>query len=507
MGRSTGIERPGRPKKSIGEERMVVPGMTVTARIASLACLLVLGGCAKPFMSKRANGKPEVDEFTYALPRTVVAVKVRVSQKQRGKSRCALDAAKAESSPVPAEPPAKTPERAQEKAATSGAPDGESPGTQPEDVNAPKASPKQTWKAIDLAFSDFEISTVAEPDPAQVFTVKLDRRRLQLTQGAYELGPDGVLHGASANATHHGAEIAIASIQAVATVAAAAVAAMIPEMKTVDCAAEEETLEKLRENRKDLLLDAASDVRRIAMIDAEIKRLEAYLRPAERIVSGVMHCRVRPTKNGGTKHWLWTVREHQVVAVDRAVCDAPYDPEALLVLAPRNPKEVSGKKFGLEVGKPDTPLMEKVETPPETEEEDTEDGKTIYYRTPSTTPVWVYGGTDARTAKHFVRIAQHGEIASFPAGEHFKKMQVELDVELHPETGSLKNVTAAFGRKSRGAGIKAVGTAAGELTEGVGERKKQRQAEDAAAIERSVEEKKLLMCLAALERGEWSPAC
>ena len=417
--------------------------------------MVCASGCARPFTSSKSSSDTalESNQLVYALPQTVVLVEARFAQTQESQQR-----------------------------------------------NCEVASADQhTYEPKLVSFSDFKITSEAVIDPARIFRVSLASSGLNLMNGVYEFGADGVLHGAESGATNSGVDVTIATVQTVAAIASTLVAALATGQ---GCADIDANIEKLKEARLKLLLSGAPNAGLLAAAqEQEIKRLEGLAQKPSRVVSGVIRCRITPDDGTTSKFTLWRVEGNEIVA--RAEnCDFPTQSNVTAEKVDRGAKGA----YSLVVGSIERPA--KVAANETKVSDETPAEETVFYRLPSSTLVWIEGpDAQMHAPKRRMTIAQHGGIASIQAGRHFRRSQVRIHVALHPETGTLKKVQATLGRDKAGEAVKAGGGAVHKVLESQVERLEAKQAKEAAELQESVQRQKLEMCRAALARGEWSPAC
>lgn len=502
-------------------DEIIMNTKTKRRTILALTTSLTLVACAQPMTSVRVdpNTRDIEDSVFYALPRTKVVVTAELTAIESKVPKCVRLTKMLEThTPKSAQQTGKKKtEKKAEKAPPSNA------ALWAAYVNAgfePAELP--TKRVVKFGQSNIAVTTVARPDPSQIFAIKLEGKAAHNRSMALELGVDGLIFGGDVSAKDRGGEIAVAVVvdvlSAVATIAGSFFGATDPsdieEKPDIDASLQElpefdlcyQALERLKilSDSRGNLIDGTTErvpvdiADQLKILDDERGRIDRLFTGEREIRKGAVVCVLDPKKNveltdanPNEPFDLWMYAKDagiEVLAADSCFVTPGFVVEDVGSQASKMSLELSTKDYN-KYAETARSTYKKSNSP-----------TVIHYRVPGQASVSVVeDGTKVRFGPEVVTIAQYGIVLPLPVPGGNKK--VDVSFKLDEETGALIKVgVATGGDDAELPDIGEIGEAVGSLGATIQDEREESKSEIA---------KNLLVetCIAALEAGEWALAC
>ena len=322
------------------------------------------------------------------------------------------------------------------------------------------------------------IGSRAEPDPTQIFAIKLSHKWYQKLTSSFSLSETGLLTAAELAVENQAVDFAVTTLKTAVGLAVktGTFGGKVPNALTkTDCQKKKDEIDRLRGIRAKLTEgtqtpnfppDGAALALMLDKLTEREKALVADFIGSAELTTGTVHCEVSPDDSDGesTKD-LFKLAEDGVIAI--GTCRVPSE-----LVAVKATKSLVSAVF---VTKPNNQLAGIASAASGGR---TDDPSGLVYRIPATTNIEIRNGT---TPVAFERrlVAQFGTIATLPRTADVSTFQSSVKAALYSGTGAMQKLDLAGTPQGTGA-ITGVADAAGTILDA---RAAARKAEAAASDE------------------------
>lgn len=305
------------------------------------------------------------------------------------------------------------------------------------------------------------IGSRAEPDPSQVFAIKLSRRWYQKLTSSFSLSETGLLTAAELAAENQAVDFTVTTLKTAVGLAVktGTFGGKVFKISKTDCQKKKDEIDRLRGIRAKLTEgiqnpnfppDGAALALMLDKLTEREKVLVADFIGSAELTTGTVHCELSPGESDGesTKD-LFKLAEDGVVAIgipcrvpSELVAEKPGKSMVSAVFVTRLNEQLAGIAKAASGGR-------------------TADPSGLVYRIPATTNVEIRNGT---TPAAFDRrlVAQFGTIATLPRTADVSTFQSSVKAALYSSTGAMQKLDLAGTPQGTGA-ITGVADAAGTI--------------------------------------------
>lgn len=420
----------------------------------TLALLVLLSACATTHRVTRIT--PRVDDekerlsesaVFYALPQTAVVVDIELTRQQYKAGRCGNARQLAERLDI-------------------------------------KPDALVTQNGSRFAWGKLSLSSEAQPDPDNIFAIEVDPKFLQRRTQLVELTEQGLLMGASSEATSQAAEVAVKLLEFSAGIAGTAVG-FGGGTKADFCSQVADDIEALRDDQRKLVGGktttfvgdrSALELMLSKLNASELRLLGEFTGIPKRTVAATVRCSFAPGAKYGPdseqlagftptlQKDLLTLSQNAGVVSSSPECIVPGDFKQIPGETPRERATLM-----VQVVETASPVADAVatyqETPPHS--------GGLFYRVPGRARLTLFA--DGQVQQDVgTSIAQYGVVSTLP-GPVVRAYTAKYDAKVYPDSGAMKTLNTSSTSVDT-ASLAAANTAVQPLEKALVDREKARQA-------------------------------